>query len=279
MVLFATFFFPLGNKLVDKFNGESRPVIVIGGLVSLTFVTACIEFKLSPVLFIIVYSLGMGIFKGFLQSALLRAGWSHLPERKGLVSGAIISGYGFGGFLFGNFAKYLANPDDIKYVEDPVDGNMYLPAEVGNNLPYMMRILSLTWLCQVIVGLILITNYHSKESSKINSSETESLLTETEEEIAERELPIKKIICSPKFATLFVLGVSHLFYGYFYSNEYKNYGKDYINDDAFLTNVGAIASLFNGFFKFAWSYALDFYPFRRVYGGLIILEIFLIFAI
>ena len=81
---------------------------------------------------------------------------------------------------------------------------------------------------------------------------------------------------SSKFLTIYILAVCHLFYGYFYSGEYKIYGNQYINDDKFLTTVGASAALFNGFFKFIWSYALDFYPFKKIYGGLILLEISLI---
>ena len=68
------------------------------------------------------------------------------------------------------------------------------------------------------------------------------------------------------------MAVSHLFYGYFFTGVYKIYGKDYINDDIFLTRVGAISALFNGFFKFVWSYSLDFYPFKRIYGSLMILQ-------
>ena len=105
MTMVATLFFPLGNKLVDKFGGESRPVIALGGIYSLTAVSMCIYIDIGPTTFTFLYAIGMGIFKGLLTSALLRAGWSHLPERKGLVSGSIISGYGFGGFIFGNFAN------------------------------------------------------------------------------------------------------------------------------------------------------------------------------
>ena len=97
-----------------------------------------------------------------------------------------------------------------------------------------------------------------------------------EENTATRELPIKEIIESRKFKTLFVLGVCHLFYSYFFTNVYKDFGKKYINDDAFLTLVGAIASLSNGFFKLLWACFLDYYPFRNIYGGLILLEISLI---
>jgi hypothetical protein len=57
--------------------------------------------EFEPHIFILSFAFGMGFFKGCLTPAVLRAGWSHLPERKGLVSGCIISGYGFGGFIFG----------------------------------------------------------------------------------------------------------------------------------------------------------------------------------
>ena len=61
-----------------------------------------------------------------------------MPERKGLVTGFIISGYGFGGFVFGNFAQYLANPHNLEYEKDPINGQMILPAEVGKRAPYML---------------------------------------------------------------------------------------------------------------------------------------------
>ena len=115
MVLVATLFFPLGNMLVDKFGGESRPVIALGGCSALSAVALCVYTDIGPTTFTFTYAIGMGIFKGLLTSALLRAGWSHLPGRKGLVSGSIISGYGFGGFVFGTFANYLANPENISY--------------------------------------------------------------------------------------------------------------------------------------------------------------------
>ena len=77
----------------------------------------------------------MGIFKGFLGPAILRAGWSHLPERKGFVSGLIISGFGFGGFLFSMITQKLCNPANLKFELDQDDGLKYLPIEVGNRVP------------------------------------------------------------------------------------------------------------------------------------------------
>lgn len=83
-----------------------------------------------------------------------------MPERKGLVTGCIISGYGFGGFIFGNYAQFLANPHNMKYEEDPSNGHNYLPSEVGKRTPYMLDMLAWTWLIQIIIGLVMITNYN-----------------------------------------------------------------------------------------------------------------------
>lgn len=150
IVVIATLIYPLGDKMIDWFGKESRPVIAIGSSVALTSVFICSfaqEINLGPYSFMFLYCLGMGIFKGMLQSALLRAGWSHLPERKGLVSGCIISGFGFGGFFFGKLAAYVANPGGkYHFLLDEEDGQNYLPKEVGDKFPGLLRTFCLTWL-------------------------------------------------------------------------------------------------------------------------------------
>jgi len=95
----------------------------------------------------------------------------------------------------------------------------------------------------------------------------------------EQELPLLSILSTRKFFTIYFMAVCHLFFGYYYSNVYKTYGNKYINDDQFLTSVGATAGLLNGCFKLVWASMLDYYPFRRIYGGLIALEICLIFLV
>lgn len=50
--------------------------------------------------------------KGFFYSTALHASWSHLPGRKGLVTGIITSGMGFGAFIWGIVALSLVNPDN-----------------------------------------------------------------------------------------------------------------------------------------------------------------------
>ena len=170
IIAFATPVFPLGNAMVDWFGNRSRPVLALGGALAISLVLSCSIMRMPPWIFILCYALGMGIFKGLLQSALLRAGWSHLPARKGMVSGLVLSGYGCGGFIFGLYSSYLANPDDIKYKVDPQDGERYLPLAVGERVPFMLQILCLTWALQILFGLATITNYSSPKQSSIDDS-------------------------------------------------------------------------------------------------------------
>ena len=90
---------------------------------------------------------------------------------------------------------------------------------------------------------------------------------------------MSQLLTSKKFITIYILAVCHFFYGYFFQIIYKFYGKDYINDDQFLTFVGATASFSNGFFKIFVGGLIDKYPFRKIYGTLITLEILMIVGI
>lgn len=70
----------------------------------------------DPDMFIYCYGLAFGIGKGLMYSTALQAAISHLPGRKGVVSGVVICGFGFGGFIFGLVSKHLCNPDNFRPV-------------------------------------------------------------------------------------------------------------------------------------------------------------------
>ena len=45
--------------------------------------------------------------------APLFAGWLHFPDRKGLVSGIIMSGFGMGVFIYSIVSNRIANPYNL----------------------------------------------------------------------------------------------------------------------------------------------------------------------
>ena len=59
-----------------------------------------------------------------------------------------------------------------------------------------------------------------------------------------------------------------IFFGAFIIGSYKSYGLENINDEMFLSRIGPVASLF-GVFRFVWSFLIDRFAYKTVYGVLI----------
>ena len=111
IVVTATFLFPVGMYLSNKFN--AKLVLLVTGIFTFSCIWMC-SYLTSPTVFIYCYSIAFGVGKGLMYSTALQAAISHLPGRKGIVSGFVICGFGFGGFFFGMITKSICNPDDIR---------------------------------------------------------------------------------------------------------------------------------------------------------------------
>lgn len=112
----------------------------------------------NPYAFIYAYSVPFGVGKGLMYSSALSAAISHMPERKGTVTGLVVCGFGFGGFLFGIVTNRLCNPDDIK--PSPVetkDGleNLF-PAEVAERVPSALRQIGFIWAGLIVFGILTV---------------------------------------------------------------------------------------------------------------------------
>lgn len=63
-----------------------------------------------------------------------------------------------------------------------------------------------------------------------------------------------------------------IFYGYFVANIYKDFGSKYIDDDRFLTIVGAVSAACAGF-RFVWSFLMQKLSFKLVYSIMLVSQI------
>ena len=138
IVVISTLFFPIGMYVSNTLG--SRTSIFIGGSLICASITAT-SYTNLPIMFFILYAVGFGVGKGFIYPAPLRATWSHLPGRKGLVSGVITAGLGFGAFIYGLIINFIVNPNNIKPIKTEVRPGVYeyvFSKEVSNNVPKML---------------------------------------------------------------------------------------------------------------------------------------------
>jgi MFS family permease len=106
---------PLGAMLVKKIGASGT--LLIGGLVfsSAVFLSSFAKTLFS---FLLCYSFLIGSGIGIAYTAPMTAGWKWMPKSKGLISGAILTGFGMGGFIFNLIGTKLVNPKGF----DSVDG-------------------------------------------------------------------------------------------------------------------------------------------------------------
>lgn len=121
--------------------------MLIGGLLSVVSIYSA-SLTTNPTLFYIFYAFGLGISKGFIYPAALAAGYGHLPGRKGLVSGVVVSAVGFGAFICGILSNRLVNPENVGTIETNIGEDInefYFPKEVNDRVPSMLRTIAYIW--------------------------------------------------------------------------------------------------------------------------------------
>mmetsp|Transcript_42135 Transcript_42135/g.64619 ORF Transcript_42135/g.64619 Transcript_42135/m.64619 type:complete len:236 (+) Transcript_42135:260-967(+) len=211
-IAFSSIAFFLGNRLVDFFGSESRPVIALGAFISLALLVSCSSTTYSPHTFIVVFALAHGILKGFIYSSVLRAAWSHFPNHKGLAGGFTISGTGFGAFVYGMLFEKLADPENIEPIVDPSDGNLYFPSEIGKRFPRILIVVCEYYLILVILAMFLLSNHHEPEEIRYPSLVKKAKAFRSSKEEAELSLPLSVLAKDNRFLTLAGMFVSEFIF-------------------------------------------------------------------
>ena len=80
--------------------------------------------------------------------------WKYFPNNKGLVTGIVLCGFGFGPFFFNIITTHIVNPNNLK-----ADSNGMFPPEVYQNVPKMFRILAACWFVLSVISIILFFPY------------------------------------------------------------------------------------------------------------------------
>jgi hypothetical protein len=137
-----------------------------------------------------------------------------------------------------------------------------LPKEVGDRLPHAFWVLILIYSSLILVGTSLICN---KAIVPENTNDVE---------LGENDEPVHPVvhdsiipyITSTRFLHIYFMTLFYLFYGFFFGTTYKVIGKDTINDDQYLSIIGAVSLLTSGLCKFGFAVSLDYISFKRSFA-------------
>jgi MFS transporter, OFA family, oxalate/formate antiporter len=255
-------------------NGLRLPikvVLLIGTGSALTGVyTSSFTTNLAP--YLSLYTLLNGLGSGILYFLPLVCGWEYFPERKGLITGIVLSSYGFGSFIFGIVSTMLCNPDSLDpTIEDSEQGITYFGPEVSNRVPYMIRSLVYIWAVHVLIALLLISR---KPRARVLAAEANRVANQARSDIPHQAeiAGVRYCLVSKRFWQYFALVLLYVVFNKFFSYSYKIFGEDSSThepiSDELLTWAGSIGSgILNGSSRILMGALQDKYSFRSLLGA------------
>jgi MFS transporter, OFA family, oxalate/formate antiporter len=246
------FTMPFGPLITRKYG--ARKSALIGSWI-MSFGVYFSSFATDLHTFTFCYSIMVGCGIGIAYTAPMVAGWSWLPNSKGFVSGAVLTGFGLGGFFFNLVGSNMVNPLGI----DPVRGRF--PDEIHDSFPLMLRNLASIYSAISLVGCILIT-----EPPKVVISLDEETDYENDKDKDKRDLStellgvtIAEAIKTPQFWLMWAMIITSASAGLNVASMYKQFAaiSPQLKGDSYQALTGGMGALFNGFGRLFWGSVSD----------------------
>mmetsp|Transcript_34411 Transcript_34411/g.32803 ORF Transcript_34411/g.32803 Transcript_34411/m.32803 type:complete len:477 (-) Transcript_34411:145-1575(-) len=235
---------PFGPLIVNKIG--ARSTLLLGAWIMAAGVYFS-SFATTQAMFIFFYSLVFGAGIGIAYTAPMIAGWQWLPQSKGLVSGAILMGFGGGGFFFNLIGTKIANPLGL----DPVGGS-FAP-EVYEQFPVMLRKLALIYGVLTFLGSCLI-------------SEPAKPTVDSQKKVADVPgVSIVDALKTKQFYLMWAMIVAAASAGLNVAAMYKQFAavSPALKGDSYQASVGAIGALFNAMGRLFWGVTSDKIGFKN----------------
>ncbi len=245
--------------------GPMKVALLGGVLVSVGVLSSSAATSLGA--FIVTYGVIFGIGIGFAYVCPIACAAKWFPDKKGMINGIAVAGFGAGAFIFNKITTGFVNPDNL----DPT-----VP-EVYNKVPDLMLMLGGIYAAMILLGALTLKN--PPAGWKPIGWNPPPVKDKDGKEKTEDELNFKReeAIKYPQFWMLWLMFILTAAAGLFTIGNYKAYG-DVFSDDVFLSDVGAWAALFNGLGRVVWGSLTDKIGYKKSMFGMFGLQAVLMFT-
>jgi len=223
---------------------------------------------------------GLGIALAYAPPMAVAMRW--FPNKKGLVNGIIVGGFGLGAFIFNFVQTTYLNPQNRSPGKD---GYFSLEQnDVLERVPSVFLLLGSIYTVMQLVAVMMISAPSSDDIESniplVTSAEAETRDNEADEDILyqneasmssspnpmhpELEINIRPMdmVKTREFWILWLTFVVNTQAVGYINSMYKAFGQTFINDDHFLTFVGSAAAIFNSGGRVLWGHMYDKFGYK-----------------
>jgi MFS family permease len=234
---------------------DSRVACILGCLLHCvsTFMTMwAINVNIATV--ILIYGFGSGLGCGSAYMAAIIAAQKWFPARKGLFTGIIVAGFGFGGLIFTNLQTLYLNPNNVP--PDPATG--YFDQKVHGRVPSLFLYMGIIFTVVQSIGCTLAfpppTSGNSSEGSATQQRQPATT-------VYDDMLPnMTGTMSAFRYKIFYIIGLMMMLVApgvTFVNSLGKRYGQTYITSDRYLATVVAVAAISNASGRLTWGYLVD----------------------
>lgn len=214
---------------------------------------------------LITYGVIFGIGIGFAYVTPIACAAKWFPDKKGMINGIAVAGFGAGAFIFNKITTWYVNPTNLPASFLGTDGKNYFESSspVVALVPSLLIILGAIYAVMTIVGSLALKN--PPEGYVPAGWISPAASKNTNGELITIDLDRKEAIKLPQFWLIWLMFILTAAAGLFTIGNYKTFGKaeNRLITDIFLSDVGAWAALFNGLGRIVWGSLADKLKFKK----------------
>lgn len=175
----------VGPYLANVRQWNHRVIMLLGCSLTITGVVLS-SFQTSLSLFVLFYGVFSGLGCGTCFIVPFLCCWESFPERKGLMTGLMVSAYGIGSLAFTQIATAIVNPQGLTPQKDiGIQDYLLFDADVADNIPRTLRTLAGIYAVQCLIAIILMSrpekeqHDHAKDQDSSTDIESKNDVTES----------------------------------------------------------------------------------------------------
>lgn len=237
---------------------------------------------------------GLGI--GFSYIPIMKNCWLYFPDKKGLISGMILLGYGSSAFIFTWISDNIVNPNMEKV--DTVTG--FFHKEIADRTHKFIFVLNIILFIMGCIGYAITFDYLNEHGNMSLSKDTREILLNISNKIATTSITeqhvhnnetqqhknnnkhidntinnsnLKEILHDKRIYQIIIMNFCTLYFCFMVTNTNRSFGQLNLLNEKVLSNLSKVAAIINGSGRLVWGALFDKFGFKKLYILIVAVEI------
>jgi len=257
------------EKIGVKYISLISTVIII--------ITNIFLYNSTKIFYIYGYMVLYGLFNSMNYMPLIKNCLFYFPNKKGLINGFILFGYGTSSLIYNSIADYLINPS-YKQINSNTG---FFDKEISNNVKKYLMFFNLFNGILSVFGFLILFEYKEDDANNKNDDNDkigDKNLKENLNEKKENNFSVKdafyQAIKGIQLYQLWTMSTFLQIVSFTVTNTFRSFGEQCLMPEYFLSNLTKTYSILNGLSRLIWGFLFDKFSFKYLYSACMITQVF-----